>query len=149
MSGYTFPAAGKAEPLGGGGLDADPARAKAQATAQVLLHGLHMRAQLGRLAHHRDVDIGDVISGLAHQVAGVGEQLQAAGVFVARIMVRKVRAQVSQGRGPQQGVDDSMGQHVGVRVSQQPCLMLQLHAAQDQLPVGDQAMDIVAESSAK
>ena len=75
-------------------------------------------------------------------------QLQAVGTGVGGVSIREVLADVAQRGGTQHSVHHSVGQHIGIRVAQQALFKRHLHAAQDQLAVLDQTVNIITMTNA-
>ena len=46
----------------------------------------------------------------------------------------------------QQGIDNSMDQHIGVGMAHQPLVVGNLHATEDEGPLANEPMDVVADS---
>ena len=62
LRGNTFAAPGEAEPFGGGRFDADGRQANPEQFSQTLAHRITVRANLGRFANDRQIDIADCIT---------------------------------------------------------------------------------------
>ena len=107
-----------------------------------------MGRQPRALEHHGGVDVGDRPAGVRHAPGRGAQQPERVGALVGRVVVGEVLAEVAQGGGAEQGVDDRVRQHVGVGVALEPELGLERDAADHQRPAGDEAVRVVAEARA-
>ncbi len=64
----------------------------------------------------------------------------------ALVGVGEVLADVAHARGPQQRVGDGVGQHVGVGVTLQAAIVLDLHAPEHQRATLHQAVTVIADA---
>lgn len=135
--------------LGARGFDADAARLDLQGRAQLSLHGLDVGPHLGGITDERAIDVAHLPAFLRDHALGFGEQLLAVGVLISRVGVGEVLADVAQAKRTQQGIDDGMGQGVGVRMAQQALFMGNLNAAQHQAAVWGPRVKIKALSNAE
>ncbi len=76
------------------------------------------------------------------------QELQRVGVLPPRIGIGEEGAQVAGGRGPQDGVNDGMGDGVRVGVAEQPLLEGDPLAAEDERPPLDQPVGVVPDADA-
>ena len=145
-SGHALSAAGEAQALFRGGLHAHLGEGHPAGFSQVFPHLRDEGSQLGPLGNEGGVDVADGEPLLPQQGADPLQQHQAVRPLIGRVRVREQLADVPQGRGPQQGVGNGVGQHVRVGVAQQPFLKGHLHPAQDELAPLHQLMHVVAAS---
>ena len=107
-------------------------------------HRVDVRAQLGPLHRDSRIHVADFVALGADQAHDLGQQLLAVDALVLRIGVRKVQADVAQGRRTEQPVANHMKQHVGIRMALRPDLVLDLNTAQPQLIALGQLVNVVA-----
>src|SRR5262249_51272304 len=62
------------------------------------------------------------------------------------IGVREEPADVAEARGAEEGVDHRMKEDVAVGMAEQPRRVRNFDSAQEQLPSGNEAMDVIAEA---
>ena len=117
LSGYPFPAAGKAEPFGGGTLDADPHRRQSENIRDSLTHGVPVGTDFRSLADHGHVHIGNFAAGFRHQVACVAKKNFGRRATPLGIAGREMAADVTGTDGAKQGIRQRVETHVRVRVS--------------------------------
>ena len=77
-----------------------------------------------------------------------GQQIDAAGILVRRIRIRKMLADITQSRGPQQRITSGVQQHIRIRVSQKPFVKGNRDPTQNKLAARNQPMDIVTQTNA-
>src|SRR5205823_3736767 len=85
-------------------------------------------------------------AGVPHDPGCLGQQIEARSALIARVIGRKVRADVSQPGSTEDGVDDRVGEHVSVGMPVQPAWVLDAHAAEHESPALLQGMNVVADS---
>ena len=76
------------------------------------------------------------------QLVARGEQTQRVRVLPLRIAGRKVGAEIALRARAEQSVADRVRQHVGIAVAERALLERDPHAAEDERPAFDQAMDV-------
>ena len=148
MGGNAQALAGKAQMFLGGGLDAHSIHRHPKGGGQILPHGGDVGGQLGLLAEQGGIDVHDLPALLPHDACHMLRQLQAVGTGVGGVGIREVLADVAQRGSTQHSVHHSVGQHIGIRVAQQTLFKGHLHAAQDQLAVLDQTVNIITMTNA-
>src|SRR5512142_1472630 len=77
------------------------------------------------------------------------EKDQAGDILEARLRIGKVLADIAEGAGPQQRIGQRMREDVGVGMTHEPLEKGDLHPAEDQLPVDDKAVHVVADAEAR
>ena len=109
-----------------------------------------VRAELGRLADDRGVDVARRQPLLGQEPAHLLEQLDRVGVAPALVGVREVLADVAEPGGAEQRVDHRVGQDVGVGVARSgPARVLDLDPAEHEPPALVQAVRVVADARAR
>ena len=91
-----------------------------------------MRRQAWRLGDHGAVYIGDLPALRAYGLRRTGKQHARISALPTRIGVGKMATDVAQRRGAEQGIGDGVQQHIGIRVPEQPCHVVNVHAADHQ-----------------
>ena len=91
-----------------------------------------MGADLGRLADQGKVDIGDGITGRAHEADHVFEKLPRTRAAPLRIAGREVSADIPVPDRAKHGVGDGVERNISVGMTGQPLVMRDLHSAQPQ-----------------
>ena len=141
----------EAELLRGGGLDAYAVGRDADACRNRLLHSDAVRHDLRRFGYHRGIDVDGLPPSLSHPFGHGLQQAEAGYPPVGLVGVREEDADIAQAQRAEQSVADGVKQHVGVGMSLQSTLVLDLNAAEKQPPPGSRSrerVDIVAESGA-
>ena len=78
-----------------------------------------------------------------NQQAALMQQLDAVRAEEAVVIIREKLADIAERSGAEQRIHQRMGQHIRVRVAEQPLLIRYLDPAEDQLPPLDELMHII------
>ncbi len=78
----------------------------------------------------------------SHERAHLAQQLAAVDALVACVAVRKVLADVAEGRGAQERIADRMQEDIRVAMAQEALLVRDLDAADDELAPRDELVDV-------
>ena len=107
-----------------------------------------MRANARRFADDGHVEVRDHAAARAHALAGEREEPVGRGAAPLRIARRKMLADVALGERAEDGVDQRMQRHVGIRMSGDAARMRDAHAAEhDMIAVGE-GVDVKAVADA-
>ena len=117
MCGNRFPATDGIDPFVGLALDADARGVDAQDRRERRAHRIDVRLDLRRLEDDGHVDVADFVAMLADQRDGAGQEIKTGRVLPARIVIRKVAADVALAGGAEDGVGDSVTDDVRVRMA--------------------------------
>ena len=112
MRGNTFFAADVAQFLRGRRFDIDLLNHTIKRAGNGSPHGGNMRLQARRLGDDADIGVGQFVVFLPNQQIAVPQQLDTVDVVIARVGIRKVSANISQGGRAQQGVAQRMQHHI-------------------------------------
>ena len=102
-----------------------------------------MRRDLRALSIDRRVDIGDLPTGIGEQLPRCPQQFTTIDTTVTRISVRKMTPDIAKPSCAEQRINDCVQQNIGVRMPEKPLLMRDLDPTHNQLPSGNQLMDII------
>ena len=148
MSGDALAAAGISQLLGRGRLDRDLTGVTSHACRQLVDHRRDVRTEFGLFGADGDVAVDQAVAVVIEQRHNVLEQQAAVDALVARVGVRKMVADITQRCGTQQGVAQGMYSDIGVAVSQQAAVPLDVHATQPQGPALDKPVNVKSQSHA-
>lgn len=137
------------QPLVGLALDVHAARLDAEIGGDVGGHGGDVGRDPRRLRDHGRIDVADAPAGLAHGSHRPAHQRTAIGAAPAFVAVRKQAADVAERRRAEKGVGDGVQQRVGIRMAEQPGIVRNIDAAEDQPAPRRQRMHVVALSDAE
>ena len=138
-------AAHEADSLPGGGLDVDR---RAEGLGQRRGHRLAVGGDLRALEHDGRVCVRGRVARLGGAAHGLAQQLQRIGAGERLVGVREVRPEIPQTGGAEQGVDQRVGQDVGVRVPGEAAVVLDADAAEDECPSRLEAVGVPADTAA-
>ena len=116
MNSNPFLPAGKAQLLGSGRFYVDQLRIKRQNVCNILPHGTYMRRHFWRLGNNGGIDIGNTVMLLLQHVITLLQQYATVDIFILRIGVREVPADITGGNTAQQGITQRMNQNIAVRM---------------------------------
>ena len=94
-------------------------------------HPADMRAHFWCLRMNGGIDIDHLPTRLTHPLIRSTQQHTTIRSTVLRISIRKMPTNITQPRCTQQGIRQSMQQHISIRVPQQTQTVLNLHATND------------------
>ena len=144
VSRNTEPFARKAEMLLGRCFDADAANINAE---HVGIHGAHradIRLELGSLRYDCAVDVHDDEALFLYELYHLAQHLYAVGVEVSVVTVRKHSAYIAHRHRTEQRVHERVSQNVGVGMTEQTLFVWNFYAAEYQISVGNELMDIIS-----
>ena len=130
--------------VGRGRFQADRRRIDVEHARQAGADRLTVRREPGYLGEQRDVHVLDGPFGASAVVGHLAKQIQAAGVFVFRVVIRKERADVTDARRATERVDQRVADHVSVAMPLQPHIPGQFDAAKHQPAAHHQPVEIEA-----
>ncbi len=99
-----------------------------------------------RLRDHDAVDVDHAVTGLGQHGDRPLEQSEAGGALELGVVGREVSADVTQAGRAEERVDDSVGEHVRVRVAIQAGRVLDSYTAQHERAPRRQRVDVVADA---
>ena len=105
-----------------------------------------MRGELGRLRGDGGVDVDDLEPPRADKLRHLGEQDERVGSFVSGVGIREERADISCTRSSEQGVRNSVREHIRIGMAGESALAGHVDAAQDERAPLEEGMDVVAVS---
>src|SRR5690606_7254161 len=138
-----FAAAGEAQALARGGLDADVVDVDAEVGGDEFAHRLRMRTHLRPLADHGDVGVAQAPATFAQQGVAVAQEHAAVRTLPARIRRRKMGADVAQRQRPQHRVAQRVQDHVAIAVRQHAALVRHAQAAEHHMVALAEGVDVV------
>ncbi len=109
---------------------------------EVVTHTVGMRGNFGSLKDKGDVDVHHGKTVFLQGFNGPAKELKAVGVFVLRVGVGIEFSDVAEGSGAEKRIADGVTEHVGVGVTEQPALMSDLYASQNQTPSFGEGMNV-------
>src|SRR5207253_8810518 len=92
------------------------------------------------------VDVDDTLTRVRDHARRLGQQVDARRVPIARVVRRKVSADVAQTGGAQDGGDHRLSEDVGGRVAVEAGRMIDAHAADHERPALAQGVQVVADT---
>lgn len=131
--------------IGGGGLEPYSGGLHRQRARQVLTHLIAVWSELGHLRDQGHVRIAHRPPCRTAAAADIGEEIQAARILILRVAVREKRANIADGGGAAEGVDQRMADDVAVAVAEQTHVPGKLHPGQHQTAPDLEAVDIEAD----
>lgn len=150
MGGDAFAAARETEMLGGGGFHRDGFERQSQVVGDVLNHLRDVGKQFGGLRDDGDIDIDRMkVALLAYYPRGLAQQHAGIRALVARIGVREMISDVTQGCGPEQCVRERVERDISVAVAQQPEMMGDFDSAQNELAAFNKAVHVISVSDSE
>ena len=123
---------GKAQLLLGGSFHIHLSRLHSHVSGQIIPHLRDMGGQLWLLCQNGSIYIAYLPARLVQQSHHMVQQNQTIRSLVGRISIREVAADITQSCRPKQGIHDCMGEHIGVRVAQQPQRVRYLYPTQNE-----------------
>ena len=133
----TFLAAHKSQPLGGSGFDGKLSGSQVENTGKYLHHFGDVGGNFGILKANCCINVSNTPVFFFKQYRNFFKQQPAVGIFKIRIIIGKIITDIAQAGSSQQGIHDSMDQHIGIRMPQQTLMVRNLNPANDQLtPLG-------------
>ena len=133
IGGDAFLAAGEAEFLCGGGLDADVLHVYAHTFGQTFLHGGDVGLQFRTLGADGGVYVAYAVSLAGNDIHGTAQEDLAVYVLELRTGVGKVVTDVAHVGGAKQGIADGMYEHIGITVAQKALGVLQADASKPEV----------------
>ena len=121
----------------------------AQGFGEGLAHFGEMRAELGTLEYHHDIDVFNFEGALAEKFTNVLEKVEAVGALPLGIGVRKMRANIAKARGAEERVTKSMGNDVAIRVADGTFVKWNFDTTDDELAAFGKAVKVIANAAAK
>lgn len=117
--------------FGGGGFDRDTVGGEVKICGDVLYHRRNIGEEFGRLGNDGDIDVyGAEVALLADDAEGLTQELTRVCALVARISIRKMVADVTEGSRAQEGVAEGVEGHVGIAVAEETAVVWDFYAAQ-------------------
>ena len=101
--------AGKAQPFLGRSLDRNTGHSAADCLSEVRAHLCDMRREFGRLREYGRVQVAKPVSLFMHECRDMPQQSDAVRACVARVGIREMLADISQGERAEQRIHDRMG----------------------------------------
>lgn len=142
QAGNAFTTASKTQPVGGGCFHADAGDGNVQVRGEMLAHRRDMRGQTWVLEDDRSVNVAHLPAMFCQQVDRIGEEDGTRGVLPAWIAGGEMLADIPQCRCAQQGINNCMDQHIGIRMACQTWRVGYLYPAQDEAAVVRELVDI-------
>ena len=121
----------------------------AERVGKSMAHLLAVRRDLRLLADQHTVGVDERVARLAHLRVGVAEEMERVGAVPARVAGGEERADVAEPCGPEHGVDESVCDHVAVRVPREPAGMVDRDAAEHEPHVVLERVRVDAEADAE
>ena len=137
----------KTQPLGSGRLDRHRIRFQAQVPGDTGPHGIDVWRQPGLLADHGQIDVRSLPPRLGQQCGHPCQQVSAVRARPLGVTGRKMPADITQGRGTQQGIAQGMQGDIAVRMRRETGVMGNAHAAEHHMIARTERMDIEALSN--
>lgn len=140
----SFAASGESEALGGGCLDGDGLNGNAQVGGDSLSHRVDVGAHFRSLGDDCDVGVGYGPAFAVEEVADSAEEFAGVDVLPLRVGVGEVCADVAEGGGAEECVDECVDGNVSVAVAEEAFVGGDVHASDDAGAPFDEAMDVEA-----
>jgi len=112
------------------------------ALGQIGDHLANMGGQPGPLGDDGGVEIADPEAARLRQADHMFKQQHAVDPLVGGVGVGEIAADVAEAESAENRITNRMQQNIRVRMTEQAIFIRDRHAAEDQRPVGNQAMDI-------
>src|SRR5262249_5713394 len=112
-----FATPGKAEPLAGRCLDAYALDADPGQVGDVGAHAVAVLSDARGFAHDREVEMRDAAAARSYALNGESEKTIGRGTSPLRVAGRKVRANISVGKGAEDRIGERMKRDIGVGVT--------------------------------
>ena len=81
---------------------------------KIFLHGFSIGTNFRGFCKNYGVDVANGKTLLVHHRVGLDQEFQAGNIFILRIVIRKMLADITQSDRPQQGIANGMHQNIGV-----------------------------------
>jgi hypothetical protein len=101
------------------------------------------------LGNHRHVGVDQPKTLMPHDAEHIRQQFTARDIFVARIAIRKMRADVPLAHGAEKRVHQRVQHCVGIRVPGKALVVGNFHTAQDELAAAAETVHVKSMSDAK
>ena len=111
-------------------------------------HGVAVRPDLGRLAHQRQVEMGDAPAARFHALDREGEEPVGGRALPLRIAGREMRADIAVGQRAENGVGQRVQAHIGVGMAGELVRVRDAHAAQHDMIAGREGVHVDAGAGA-
>ena len=144
MCGTSFAGPGEAEPLLGGGLDADLGGIQPAARGNGGPHVIDIGAELRTLGQQCGIDVFDPEAGIPDQCGDMGEQISAGGSGKALVGIREPQSDVPERGRAEQGIHNGVQQDIGIRMAEQSLFKRNGNASENQRTSLDEPMDVVS-----
>jgi len=129
------------------GFQADLFRGSLEDLGNPLTDGFPVRRQLRALGMDDAVDIGDLPTGLPHEIAGGAEHRGGIASAVGRIAIGEHLSDVAEGCGTQQGVGYRVEQRIRITVPRQFPIVGDINPAQPERTARPELVDIMSNSN--
>jgi hypothetical protein len=108
-----------------------------------------VRRKFWLLGNHRHVGVDQPKTLMPHDAEHIRQQFTARDIFVARIAIRKMRADVPLAHGAEKRVHQRVQHCVGIRVPGKALVVGNFHTAQDELAAAAETVHVKSMSDAK
>jgi hypothetical protein len=126
---YPFLTAFEAKAFRGGRFHADRFGVYPHGVGQVHAHLVAIRGKAGRLGCNHGIDIAYLKATFSHQGSDLCQKPQGISARIAEVGIGEELADIARTDGAEQGIGNSMGQDVGIGMSEQALFMGNLDPA--------------------
>ncbi len=133
--------------FGGGGFDGDVIKVDAHHLGEGLLHLWDVGIEFGMFSADGAVDVADAVAFGGNDVEGLAQKNLGVDVLkLVALLGWKMITDVAHVGGSKNGVANGMDEHIGIGMAEQTEGVVNLDAAEPEVAVGNQLVNVVAEA---